>query len=58
MYFCMLSLLTSLTRPNVTDDVVVPSVYGVLCVCRWLAFGGAMTSNVAAASRGVLAKVG
>lgn len=24
---------------------------------RWLAFGGAMTSNVAAASRGVLAKV-
>lgn len=25
--------------------------------CRWLAFGGAMTSNVAAASRGVLAKV-
>ncbi|CAN0441775.1 unnamed protein product, partial [Hapterophycus canaliculatus] len=25
-------------------------------VYRWLAFGGAMTSNVAAASRGVLAK--
>lgn len=24
---------------------------------RWLSFGGAMTSNMAAASRGVLAKV-